>query len=317
MGVCVACVGTVIGSIASGSGSAETRAGDCRVKPATLTAPACRVTSSDTSVGDPARVWGRLDCAAPTRHRKLRTAVDRHLTARGTPQRDRVHRRLLTLDSDDHAGQRCELGRNEHRYGEHGGDGTFQLYREGQRRITFVSYRLLRATSIRIRGFQLVMQMKQTQPADNGGYSPMLSLGIENHHLVLRGQSTAGSGEFARNTLLWQTRVRTGVWTRVALDVTYSRHAEVGRVKIFVDRNGDGDAGDRGERSRTFKRPTLKYEIADPLGAAFDRDGLSSGVSIPSHLRIGLYQNSDVDCSSRGRDQCAIGVDNVQVVAPR
>lgn len=317
LGVVVLSVGAVAGSAGHGTGSAEKRPAGCSVNPATLTAPGCRLINSDSSAArDPARLWGKLDCAAPARHQTRRTVVDRHLTARRTPQRDRVHRRLRIVDGDDHAGQRCELGRNEHRYGQRGGRGTFQLYREGERRITFVSYRLLHATPIRTRDFQLVMQMKQTQPAGNGGGTPMLSLGVEEHRWVLRA-SSPGPGRSARNRELWQARARPGVWTRVALDVTYSPYARLGRVRIFLDRNGDGDASDRGERSRRFTIPTLKYETAHPRGSAADSDRISPGGSIPSHLRIGLYQNSDTDCSTRRRQRCAIAVDNVQVVAPR
>ncbi len=221
----------------------------------------------------------------------------------------------MIREGDDFFGQRCELGRNEHRFGESGGPGTFHLYREGQRSITFISYKLLRSTPIESRKNFAVLQVKQTQPSDNGGHSPILTVTVRNGKWVLHGLDSAGNGAHARGVDLWRAPARRGVWTRIALDVTYSQSASAGRVKLYIDRNGDRDARDRRERSPTLSVPTLKYEIADSVGQAGDADGLRPGASIPGHLRVGLYQSSTVDCATRARRRCAIAVDNVEVVA--
>lgn len=57
---------------------------------------------------------------------------------------------------------------------------------------------------------------------------------------------------------LWSVPAETGVWTRFAFDVRYSQNPDVGSIKVFVDLNGDGDALDRRERSRTFHVATLR-----------------------------------------------------------
>ena len=98
---------------------------------------------SDTgSSADPESLWGSIDCASDSRAsvvaERRRSAPDGHRRATGND----AYRRLTVLDGDDVSGERCELGRNEWSYGSEGGEGTFQLYREGERRITFASFRL-------------------------------------------------------------------------------------------------------------------------------------------------------------------------------
>jgi hypothetical protein len=83
-------------------------------------------------------------------------------------------------------------------------------------------------------------------------------------------------------------------------------------VRLYLDRNGDGDSRDAGERSPKFTTHTLKYETADPDGQ--DDDALSPGDSIPSHLRIGLYHDPAIACPAPSG--CSVEVDNVQVVGP-
>jgi hypothetical protein len=296
-------------------GSPSPPAADCAVDPATLTAPGCTLVSSDTSSrADPKSLWGRIDCASDSRATEVTSGGDAHLMARGAPQGDSAYRRLTVLDGDDISGERCELGRNERRYGSDGGKGTFQLYREGERRITFASFRLPENFQTDTRLFQNVLQMKQTQPADNGSCPPVLSLQVRTGEWWLQHANSPGAcGESVSETL-WKAPASTGVWVRVALDVTYSQHSDEGRVKLYLDRNGDGDALDAGEQSPAITTHTLKYETPDPHGQANDTDGLAPGDSIPSHLRIGLYHDPSMACPAPA--SCSVQVDNVQVVRP-
>jgi hypothetical protein len=88
-------------------------------------------------------------------------------------------RQLEVVDGDDFYGERCELGRNEHRYGQR---GTFTLYQPGMRRITFYSLRLPRRFPLATERWQVVAQMKQANPSDLAesgtgyGYSPVLAM---------------------------------------------------------------------------------------------------------------------------------------------
>lgn len=262
----------------------------CEPDLARMVAPGCPISATDTGVGKARQLWGRIECESPKRHRRVRPGGDRWPRANGTVQRDRSYRRLAIRDGDDYFGRRCELGRNEHRNGEGGRDGTFALFNEGERRITFVSLRLPRSFPLRSRRWQTVVQMKQAQPyADAGDTGPVLELQIRKGALHL----------YSSWRHLWSTPVRRGRWIRIALDVTYSSDPDRGSVTAYV-----GRAGVR--RSPTFRVATLKRERA---GSGL----LPVGTSVPSHLRVGLYHDPGVRCPSRG---CAIHIDNVEVTAP-
>jgi hypothetical protein len=287
----------------------------CAVDPATMTAPGCTPVKSDTgSSADPEPLWGRIDCASDSRASVVTSGGDPNPMATGATQGNSAYRRLTVVDgqASTYGWERCELGWNEWSYGSEGGKGTFQLYREGERRITFASFRLPENFQTDTRLFQNVLQMKQTQPADNGGCPPVLSLQVRNGQWWL--QHASSPGPCGLSETLWKAPASTGVWVRVALDVTYSQHSDEGRVKLYLDRNGDGDALDAGEQSPAITTHTLKYETPDPHGQANDSDGLAPGDSIPSHLRIGLYHDPSIACPAPSG--CSVQVDNVQVVGP-
>jgi hypothetical protein len=275
-----------------------------------MTAPGCALSSSDTGSSDDLEpLWGSIDCATDSRVHEVASGGDRHPRATAEPQGNSSYRRLTVLDGDYVSGERCELGRNEWRYGSDLGEGTFQLYREGERWITFASFRLPGDFAIDTTGFQNVLQMKQTQPSDNGGGIPVLALQVSHGEWQLIHANSPGGGT---SETLWEAPAQAGVWVRMALDVTYSQHNHDGSVRLYLDRNGDGDSLDAGERSPAITTHTLKYEPADPDGQ--DDDDLSPGDSIPSHLRIGLYHDPSIACPApRG---CSVQVDNVQVVGP-
>jgi hypothetical protein len=269
--------------------------GPCALDPATLAAPGCTVIKSDIgATGNGASLWGNVECATSTRAQLQGSGGDTHPTAAGTSQGNAAFWQLDVVDGDNFSGERCELGRNEWRYGSRGGNGTFALYEEGQRRITFASYRFPSSFPFTTSNWQTILQMKQAQPSNNGGGSPILEVQLRDGRLSL--ESDTGS--------YWSTPVTAGVWERIALDVNYSQDPSRGSVTMYVDANGDGDAADPGEASPTIHAATLKTEIAGSL------TGISPGASIPSHLRVGLYHDPAIACPSA----CAVEVDNVQVV---
>jgi hypothetical protein len=266
----------------------------------------CTLVKEDTAArSDPVAGWGRIDCR-PSRYQYVTTGGDPNPTGAGWAQGNGSFRRLTVIDGDDVYGERCELGRNEHRSGYT--PATFNLYREGQRRVTFVSLRLPKGFPLGTGMWQVVMQMKQTQPADNGGGTPVLALHAYRGVWELRRSTSAGpSGD---TQPLWSTRAATGVWTRFAFDVRYSQYG-TGSVKVHVDLNGDGDALDAGEESPSLATYTLKRETTAQQSP--DNDPLVAGNSIPSHLRTGIYHDSRIACPS-GLN-CSVEVDNVQVYA--
>jgi hypothetical protein len=306
-GAVIAClaVGVLVGlvSLPASDGSRP-----CQPDLAHLRAPGCTLIASDTArAANPEPGWGRIDCASDRRQRRVRGGGDRHRTATGGRQGNRSYRRMRVLDGDNVSGGRCELGNNEHRFGEDGARGTFALFSSGERRLTFASFRLPRRFPLQTHGFQTVLQMKQTQPAANGGGTPVVEL------QALRGRwrlsQSAASGPSSGARQIWSTRARKRRWTRFAFDVTYSNDPLLGSIKVYVDRNGDGDARDAGERSPETQTYTLKTEIP---GTSLD--GIPAGQAIPSHLRIGLYHDPPIKCPRPLG--CQVNVDNVQVVDP-
>jgi hypothetical protein len=280
---------------------------DCAVDPATMTAPGCRVLRRDTAGAPDPRpgLWGTIDCESSSRYAYHTSGGDPSPTPTGVPQGDDDYRSLTAFDGDQVFGERCELGRNSHTYGQNtGGEtaGTFALYREGDHRVTFFSERYPAAFPVGAADWQTVAQIKQAQPADNGGGSPAITLALWGNHLRLMNTSNQ----------VWATRApQSGTWIRYALDVVFSPDPAVGSVKVYVDLNGDGDALDQGEQSRRLALATQITETDGPNGFA---DGLGPGAPIPNHLRLGIYHHPSIACP--GPTGCPMDIDNVQVVAP-
>ena len=155
--------------------------GTCEVDPTTMTAPGCSTLRSDTGADAPrAGLWGSIDCASSSRASTSSSGGDPSPEADGTRQPDSAFRDLTVLDGDDFWGERCELGRNERRYGVNTGSqtsGTFELYHAGDHKITFFSERYPRNFDTGVGTWQTVMQMKQAQPSDGGGGVPILFMG--------------------------------------------------------------------------------------------------------------------------------------------
>jgi Polysaccharide lyase len=285
------------------SGPPAVKAPACVLDLGALSARGCRVLKSDTAAApDPRALWGKIDCASDSRHRFIPSGGDPHPTGGGQPQPNRSYRRLTVIDGDQVFGERCELGYNDYRR------NTFGLYHEGERRITFMSIRLPTTFPLGVHDWQLVMQMKQTQPADNDG-TPVLALEAQGDRWRLF--HSASVDKSSDSVELWSAPAAPGRWTRFAFDVVYSQDTSRGRIKVYADLNGDGDALDPGEQSPEIATYTLKRESAPTTSP--DDDPIPQGASIPSHLRMGIYHDDPIACPApRG---CAVDVDNVQVFA--
>lgn len=218
-------------------------------------------------------------------------------------------RRLSVHDGDNVWGERCEIANNNNRNGEDGGNGTFQLYREGQHKLTTMRIRLPGSFPLDTPYWQSVGQMKQAQPADNGGGTPALALQVYEGKWQLHQSTSTGPSSVTRP--IWTAPATKGSWTRIAWDVTYSQDPSKGKIQMFVDLNGDGDANDGGERSPVLNTYTLKRETATNSGDGVTDDGVAEGQSIPSHLRLGIYHDDRISCPPPGG--CSAEYDDVQV----
>jgi hypothetical protein len=261
----------------------------------------CKVIASDTSSQRDARgFWGNVECGTTWGNQDLSRAQDidsdgdSHVSAAGGGQGNSAFRRLTVFDGDDYSGERCELGRNDH-------SGPVAFYHEGQRRATYLSLRLPSNFPLGTDNFQTVMQMKQAQPANNGGGIPILFMGAYENQWHI--ESSEAPDQY------WRFPAQAGVWTRFAFDVFYSQDPAKGSLQVSADLNDDGDFNDSGERSPVIHGPTLKAETAGSSS-----DGLSAGDSIPDHLRTGIYHDPSIPCPAPSG--CSIDVDNVQVLAP-
>lgn len=257
--------------------------------------------NDDAGEEDPEKVWGSVDCdlddtppeeSGPSHHE---SGGDPSPRGDDSDQGDDAFRGVRIHDGDDYFGERCELGRNDSQ------EGPTALYRDGDRLITYASFRLPPTFPIDTTEWQGVLQIKQAQPADNAGGTPVLSLGAYRGRWIL---FHSGPGLTEEDQELWSAPAQTGVWARFAIDTELSADPAKGRVMVRADLDGDGIFE---TTSPTFKTNTLKLEIGDDPSDRFE-----AGDTLPAHLRVGLYHNPVIPCPSG----CDLEMDNIQIVRP-
>ena len=125
---------------------------------------------------------------------------------------------MTALDGDLYHGnsERAELGDSDY-LSEDGRSDTFYLYRAGMRRVTSYWMRLPANFPMNSNAWQVVMQMKQTDPATNADGTPVISLQAIQGQWILKQSTSPGLAEDTR--VLWRTAARvefgrTSPWTR-------------------------------------------------------------------------------------------------------
>lgn len=220
---------------------------------------------------DPIPLWGDIDAVSPTRHQWF---------ARGGPDGG-PFRRMTALDGDLYHGnsERAELGDSDYLF-EDGKSDTFYLYRAGMRRVTSYWMRLPSNFPMNSNQWQVVMQMKQTDPATNADGTPVISLQAIQDQWILKQSTSSGPAEETR--VLWRTPATVGAWTHITVDATYSTDPAAGRFAITIG----------GASSTVLRTYNLKYEV-NPAGPE-----LRAGDPIPSHLRLGIYHEPSMPGTS-------------------
>jgi hypothetical protein len=215
---------------------------------------------------DPMSLWGDIDAVSPTRHQWF---------AAGGPNGG-PFRRMTARDGDLYHGdsERAELGNSSYQLASLGKLKTFFLYREGDRRVTSYWMRLPTDFPLNdMENWQVVMQMKQSEPATNADGTPVISLQAIEGNWILKQSRSSGLSEETR--YIWTTPAKVGDWTHIVVDATYSSDPSKGLFQITIG----------GVASPVLHSYNLKKEIS-PAGP-----GLSVGDSIPSHLRLGIYHD--------------------------
>jgi hypothetical protein len=216
---------------------------------------------------DPMSLWGDIDAVSPTRHQWF---------ASGGPDGG-PFRRMTAKDGDLYHGdsERAELGDSDYVSNPPSPD-TFYLYREGMRRVTSYWMRLPADFPLYdYEHWQVVMQMKQTEPATNADGTPVISLQAIEGNWILKQSKSAALSE--KTSYIWTTPASDalGKWTHIVVDATYSSDPAKGLFQITIG----------GVASPVFHMYNLKKEISPP------GPGLKVGDSIPSHLRLGIYHD--------------------------
>jgi hypothetical protein len=213
---------------------------------------------------DPVPLWGEIDAVSPTRAQWF---------ASGGPDGG-PFRRMTAEDGDLFHGdsERAELGDSDY-FWEDGKPDTFYLYRAGMRRITSYWMRLPSNFPINSKDWQVVMQMKQTDPATNANGTPVIALQATDNQWILKQSLSPGPADDTR--ILWRTPARVGVWTHITVDATYSDDPSAGRFAITIG----------GVSSPVLRTYNMKYETS-PAGPE-----LQAGDPIPDHLRLGIYHD--------------------------
>lgn len=216
---------------------------------------------------DPSGLWGELLAVSPRRYQWF---------ASGGPDGG-PFRRVTVMDGDLFHGdsERAELGDSDYTPDTRTGRlDTFFLYEPGTRRVTSFWIRLPSNFPIETDNWQVVMQMKETDPASNTDGTPVIALQATQGRWQLKQSLSPGPSHDTR--VLWETPAKVGVWTHIVVDATYSSDPSKGLIQMTI-----GDA-----RSPVFHTYTLKHEISPP------GPGLRSGEPIPSHLRLGIYHDT-------------------------
>lgn len=275
---------------------------------ATMLATGGKILREDNSASSDALtgLWGEFSNNTPTRLAHRLSGGDPGLKADGTPQGNSSYREITISPGDSWQGesaQRSELGRNtttpyytECQPGSTA--GTFALTDEGQRRIHFWSQRYHDNYIMTQNNWNLVMQNKQDQPYGANGpvdTAPALTITIFDGLIHLENFWT----------VRWTTPAPDkNAWIRYALEGFYTKDPALGWIRLYVDRDGDGDFLDANEMSPQIPCQTL---------ATITVKGNSPrnvGDSLPSHMRLGMYRQQTY-LSASVMDQ-----DNVQVVGP-
>jgi hypothetical protein len=253
----------------------------------------------------PVSEWGAIQAASLARYELINDGGgDQRPRGDGTAQISAAYRRLNLVSGDEFLGtERTELGANDCRYGEAGGSGTFALYKTGQRRTTFVSMRLPESFPLSNANWQVVTQMKQTQPysSDTAGGVILELEARENEFQIITPTNPESSP-------LFKFAAAKNVWVRFRWDVFYSSDNTVARVRLRADTRGN---------KTTFEPNIDSGELAPTKGTLSTANGeqtngspsvhYANGEAIPSHLRAGIYRNPVIATTTY------IDIDNVQV----
>lgn len=249
-------------------------------------------------VADIVPQWGSIQAVSSARYTLVTSGTDGRPCGDGSAA-PANYRNLALTDGDSFSGERCELGANERRYGIAGGAGTFMLFQPGVRYQTWFSQRLSSGFPVSTTDWQVVMQMKQTQPyTSDGQSSPIIEMDVRSSAwTVIRNVGATATTIFTAPAVVSR-------WTRFCYDITYSPDPAIGCIRLTIDDRAGATDFVAQYDSNDMWGATLTSAVGAQSGYNWS---LADGEAIPSHLRLGIYRNSVITGSPY------IDIANVQV----
>jgi hypothetical protein len=145
-----------------------------------------------------------------------------------------------------------------------GPPGAYFFY-EGRRAVTMFSVRLPSGWNVNAPGFRAIAQWKQNEWVNTGGVSPALALEQRSGNWFM----TSFGGP-----TIWSMPAHAGSWINFAFDITYSGNPSNGRVRVYADKNNDGNYE---YASSTWTGRTLLQQNGTGVESAYI-NGLYEGV---------------------------------------
>lgn len=248
-------------------------------------------------VADVTPEWGSIQAVSAARYTLITSGTDPRPRGDGSAA-PANYRQLDIVNGDNFAGERCEVGANERRYGSAGSPGTFMVYQPGNTYVTYYSQRLAADFPITTLSWQVVMQMKQGQPytADDSftGGIPIIAIHCLNSMWQLMGRD---------GTAMWTAPATLSRWTRFRIEATYTAKAAA-RIKLQIDDRAGATDFVAQYDSGFLSVPTVTSATSRQSG--FDWL-LLPGQEIPTRIAMGIYRNSVIVGNTH------IDIANVQV----
>lgn len=144
---------------------------------------------------------------------------------------------------------------------------------EGRRQVYLFATRLPAPWNINGANWRVICQWKQNEWVDTGGVSPVCSFQQRGGKFVICNEP---DGQWHGDDVVWSMPAAVGQWHNWAFDYTWSANPNKGKIKVYCDKNMDG-----------------QYEVVGDTittGTLFPKYGISQP-GVPCMSSIGCYED--------------------------